>query len=49
VFGETPDEFYNRTIHAGNIGILSVDAVSNYVEMQLRLPDISTIKQFQGA
>lgn len=49
VFGETPDEFYNRTIHAGNIGILGIDAVSNYVSMQLRLPDISTIKQFEGA
>lgn len=49
VFGETPDEFYNRTIHAGNIGILGIDAVSNYVAMQLRLPDISTIKQFEGA
>lgn len=49
VFGETPDEFYNRTIHAGNVGIVSVDAISNYVAMQLKLPDISTINQFQGA
>lgn len=46
IFGETPDEFYNRTIHAGNIGAVGVDAVSNYVAMQLKLPDISTIKQF---
>ena len=49
IVGETADEFYNRTIHAGNIGMLGIDAVSNYVSMQLRLPDISTIKQFEGA
>lgn len=49
VFGETPDEFYNRTIHAGNIGMLGVDVVANYVAIQLKLPDISTVEQFQGA
>lgn len=34
---ESPDEMYNRTIHAGNIGVLSLNAVSQYVESQLKL------------
>jgi len=41
IFGETPSEFYDRTIHYGNIGTLSLDIVSNYVEAALRLPQIS--------
>lgn len=48
IFGESPDEFYNRTIHAGNIGIVGIDAISNFVESQLKLPDLITIDQFQG-
>lgn len=38
IFGEKPDEFYNRTIHSGNIGVLSIGAISSYVETALRLP-----------
>jgi hypothetical protein len=37
-FYETPDEFYNRTIHQGNIGVISIDAVSSYTANKLRLP-----------
>lgn len=40
VWGETPDNFYNRTVHAGNVGIISIDAISNYVERSLALPTI---------
>lgn len=40
IFGETPDEFFNRTVHSGNIGINSIDAVSNYVEIALTLPKL---------
>ena len=38
IFGETPEEFYNRSVHAGNIGTSIYDYVSNYVEIALALP-----------
>lgn len=38
VLGETPDNFYNRTVHSGNIGAKAIDAVTNYAEIALRLP-----------
>lgn len=41
-FGESPNDLYNRTVHAGNIGVLSVDAVSLFVEQSLRLPTLDT-------
>lgn len=39
-FGETPDDFYNRTVHSGNIGITSIGAISSYVDIALTLPKI---------
>lgn len=39
-FGETPDDFYNRTAHSGNIGITSIGAISSYVDIALTLPKI---------
>ena len=41
IFGESPDEFFNRTVHSGNIGIRGIEAVSNYVGMALTLPKLS--------
>lgn len=35
---ETPDDFYGRTIHQGNVGILGIDAVSDYTHNKLVLP-----------
>jgi hypothetical protein len=35
---ETPEEFYTRTVHQGNIGVLGLDAIANYVANKLRLP-----------
>lgn len=40
LFGETPSEYYNRTAHSGNIGVLSLDAISSFVEISLKLPTI---------
>lgn len=40
VFGETPEEFFNRTVHSGNIGVLSIEAVTNYVQVALTLPKL---------
>jgi hypothetical protein len=39
-FGESPNDFYNRTVHAGNIGMLGIDSISSYVTVSLTLPDI---------
>ena len=41
VFGESPDNFFNRTTHAGNIGTLGFDAIHNFVETSLALPTFS--------
>ena len=50
IFGENPDEFYNRTIHAGNIGILGIDSIASYVDIALTLPTINdTLKGYSYA
>lgn len=41
VFGESPDDFYNRTVHSGNVGVLGISAISYYVDIALTLPKIS--------
>jgi hypothetical protein len=38
IFGESPTDYYNRTVHSGNIGVLGIDAVSKYTEIALTLP-----------
>lgn len=40
---ETPSEFYTRTIHAGNIGVVSLSAAENYCDNMLRLPENNQI------
>lgn len=40
IFGERPEDFYNRTIHSGNIGTASIEAISQYVESSLKLPTL---------
>lgn len=41
IFGESPKDYYNRTVHSGNIGVVGIEAVSSYVSVQLRLPDLN--------
>jgi hypothetical protein len=41
VFGESPDDYYNRTVHFGNIGTLGITAVSSFVEVALTLPKLN--------
>lgn len=41
VFGEKPDDFYQRTVHSGNIGVIGLDAISSYVDVALTLPKLS--------
>lgn len=40
IFGEKPEEYFNRTVHYGNIGTLGITAISSYVDMALTLPKI---------
>lgn len=40
IFGEKPDDYYNRTIHSGNIGVLGIGAISYYVDTALTLPKL---------
>ena len=40
IFGESPQDYYNRTVHSGNIGVLSIEAVSGFVETKLQLPKL---------
>lgn len=38
IIGESPDDFYNRTVHSGNIGTQAISAISSYVDTALTLP-----------
>ena len=49
LFGETPDAYFNRTVHAGNIGIHGLDAIENYCSMALRLPELEQTIDFGHA
>lgn len=41
IFGENPEDFYNRTVHSGNIGVLGITAISSYVDIALTLPKLN--------
>lgn len=41
IFGESPNDFYNRTVHAGNVGAMGFTAISSYVDIALTLPKIN--------
>lgn len=48
IFGEKPSEYYERTVHSGNIGAISLDSISVYVDNALTLPKLSgTIGEIQ--
>ena len=38
-FNETPTEYFHRSIHLTNPGVLALDQIENYVSGALRLPD----------
>lgn len=47
-FGESPDDFFTRTIHAGNIGAAGLEVASNYVNISLKLPTLEqSLEEFQ--
>lgn len=39
--GETPEQYFNRTIHSGNVGTLAYKTVENFVSNSLKLPNIN--------
>ena len=41
IFGEKPTDFYQRTVHSGNIGTIGMDAISSFVDVALTLPKLS--------
>lgn len=41
IFGESPTDFYNRTVHSGNIGTMAISSISSYVDLSLTLPKFS--------
>lgn len=41
IFGEKPHDFYQRTVHSGNIGVLGLDAISEFVDVSLQLPQLT--------
>lgn len=41
VFGESPHDFFQRTVHSGNIGAIGMDAITSFVDVALTLPTIS--------
>lgn len=41
IFGETPSNYFGRTVHSGNIGVLALDSISTYVTSALKLPDVN--------
>lgn len=44
VLGEAPTDFYTRTVHSGNIGAVSLDVITGYVDQMLTLPKINETK-----
>lgn len=41
IYGEKPEDFYNRTVHFGNIGTVGINAISSYVDIALTLPKLN--------
>lgn len=46
--GETPNDFYNRTVHSGNIGVTSFDMVENFASLRLTLPTLADTQMEEG-
>lgn len=41
IFGESPTQYYNRTVHSGNIGVLGITSVEQYFDVSLQLPKLT--------
>lgn len=45
VLGETPSGYFERTVHSGNIGVLTFDMTESYVDMQVALPTFNQTQE----
>jgi len=41
VWGEAPQDLYNRTVHSGNIGMAGIEMINSYVDAALMLPKLN--------
>jgi hypothetical protein len=41
MFGEAPSGYFDRAVHAGNVGTESVKIVQNFVDISLKLPTVT--------
>lgn len=46
LYGESPTAYLDRSVHTGNPGVMCFDALTNYVDVALRLPDIDQTLRF---
>lgn len=37
---ESPQDYFNRTVHSGNVGVVGFDFIEYFVDTSLKLPDI---------
>lgn len=44
VIGETPSNYFDRTVHSGNIGALAFDMTENFVSVNLMLPQLNSVE-----
>ena len=45
VLGEDPQDYYQRTVHTGNVGVIAFDMTSSYVETKLLLPTFNQTQE----
>lgn len=45
ILGETPSGYFDRTVHSGNIGVLTYDMTEAYVALQVSLPTFNQTQE----
>lgn len=45
VLGESPTDYFNRTVHAGNIGVIGVEITESFVAVRTQLPTFNQTQE----